>query len=64
MALRTARLLMALAARPERCPSARTRESPPWGRSIISKVSPLSLVAYFPTLATATWISMNPPGQL
>jgi len=54
MALRATTFEMALAGLPDCCPSESTKEIPPPGRSIISSVSPLSEVAYLPTLATAT----------
>jgi len=63
--LRATMLLMIRAGRPLRWPSASTREMPPCGRSIISNVSPLMLVAYLGTLATPTSISrgMAPGGE-
>ena len=47
-----------LAPLPELCPSAITTETPPWGRSMTSTVSPLAEEAYFLTLDTAICTSM------
>ena len=51
--LRTTKVETHFAPRPELCPSARTTETPPCGRSTTSTVSPLAEVAYFFTFATA-----------
>ena len=57
--LRTTRVEMYLAPRPELCPSASTTDKPPFGLSTTSTVSPLSDVAYFFTFATAICTSIH-----
>jgi len=53
MTLRTTIMETALAPLPDVCPSARTIDNPPLGRSTASSVSPLSEEAYLLILATA-----------